>query len=265
MVGCLIFGTIISSFSIFAFFGNAFSNTGGSAIPNMFQLMFGTGGTYSGYYITWKSYGGMIALFVIQIINILVSLITWYICTKDNNNSQKVACGVFSILLSVTNTILSFCTIPMTGISSSFGVRLGAGPIIYSVLNIVSILVILVGIVGTFGKYSFNKGYVPSSEYKALKESKENNKRGDISEEERIDLISKYKSLLDSGAITQEEYDVKKKEILDRNTVPSKKGSVIPTNEEIDYEDLLKYKQMFEAGEITQEEYNEIRKKCNDQ
>ena len=35
-----------------------------------------------------------------------------------------------------------------------------------------------------------------------------------MSEDEKIELLTKYKKLLDDGVITQEEFDNKKKEIL---------------------------------------------------
>ena len=42
-------------------------------------------------------------------------------------------------------------------------------------------------------------------------------KGNEISEKAKVDAILKYKDLLDVGAITQEEYDKKKKELLDSN------------------------------------------------
>lgn len=43
---------------------------------------------------------------------------------------------------------------------------------------------------------------------------KESLPKQEISQEERLNLLLKYKSLLDNGVITQEEFDVKKKELL---------------------------------------------------
>ena len=82
MVVCIVIASIISMLSIFAFFGYAFSNTGGTAIPNMFHLMFGGSGTYEGYLIQWKQYGGMLFLFILQMVIIAVCLINFYICYK---------------------------------------------------------------------------------------------------------------------------------------------------------------------------------------
>lgn len=46
------------------------------------------------------------------------------------------------------------------------------------------------------------------------KEAKESLPKQEISQEEKLNLLLKYKSLLDNGVITQEEFDAKKKELL---------------------------------------------------
>lgn len=48
----------------------------------------------------------------------------------------------------------------------------------------------------------------------ANKEAKESLPKQEISQEERLNLLLKYKSLLDNGVITQEEFNTKKKELL---------------------------------------------------
>ena len=48
----------------------------------------------------------------------------------------------------------------------------------------------------------------------ANKESKESLPKQEINQEEKLNLLLKYKSLLDNGVLTQEEFDAKKKELL---------------------------------------------------
>lgn len=48
----------------------------------------------------------------------------------------------------------------------------------------------------------------------AENEAKEPSPKQEISQEEKLNLLLKYKSLLDNGVITQEEFDAKKKELL---------------------------------------------------
>ena len=68
-----------------------------------------------------------------------------------------------------------------------------------------------------------------------------NNERKGVSEEEKADAILKYKNLLDVGAITQEEYEKKKNELLD---------SKVTSIKEIENNDDLEEKQV----DRTQEE-----------
>lgn len=48
----------------------------------------------------------------------------------------------------------------------------------------------------------------------ANKEAKESLPKQEINQEEKLNLLLKYKSLLDNGVLTQEEFDAKKKELL---------------------------------------------------
>lgn len=48
----------------------------------------------------------------------------------------------------------------------------------------------------------------------AKNEAKEPSPKQEISQEEKLNLLLKYKSLLDNGVLTQEEFDAKKKELL---------------------------------------------------
>jgi len=221
MVGCFVAATIISAFSIFAFFGNAAANTGGTAIPNMFQLMFGGIGTYSGYTIAWKQYGGLTFLFVLEIIIIIMAVVTWCVCGIAYEDGPKVGCGIFSGICSLVALIISFCTLSITNIDPyGYGVTLGFGPIFYSILNIISVLLIACGVIYHFvseRRYTYTSRYTPRSTYGSSSyssSSSQETQKPKLSENEKADLLLKYKGLLDAGVITQEEFDSKKKEIL---------------------------------------------------
>lgn len=228
MVGCFVAATIISLLSLFAFFGNAFDNTGGTAIPNMFQLMFGGTGTYSGVTITWKRYGGLTFLFVLEIIIIIMAVVTWIVCKTAYDDSPKICCAIFSGICSLVALIISFCTLEITKVDPyGYGVTLGIGPIFYSVLNIISVVLINIGVIYHFvseNRYSYRSKYVPRSTYGSssytyssstkASTSTQTTQKPKLSEKEKVDLLLKYKGLLDSGAINQEEFDAKKKDIL---------------------------------------------------
>ena len=50
--------------------------------------------------------------------------------------------------------------------------------------------------------------------YMASKIFDEEGEKKELSEDEKIELIAKYKKLLDEGAITQEDFEAKKKDLL---------------------------------------------------
>lgn len=232
MVVCIVISGIIALLSIFAFFGHAFSNTGGTVIPNMFQLMFGGTGTYQGYVIQWKQYGGLTFLFVLQILIMIVAIISFFICynIKVNNGSEAHGELISAIMtvMSIAALIFSFCTLAITDIDPNGrnNVQLGFGPVFYSVLNIIIVILLIVGmflnrIEPSYNYRSRNNRYKPSTSFTysnstASSASQNNNLSTNptLSENEKVDLILKYKKMLDDGIITQEEFDKKKKELL---------------------------------------------------
>lgn len=229
MVGFFQAATIISALSIFAFFGNVFSYPGGKPIPNMFQLMLGGRETYSGYTIVWEPYGGLTFLFVLEIIIIIMAVVTWCVCRIAYDNGPKVWCGMFSGFCSLVAFIISFCTLSITKADPLKDIELGAGPILYSILNIISVLLITGGIIYHCvceSIYTYRIRYAPRSIYGSSSYTSSSKTRSSssaaqgtqkppkLSENEKADLFLKYKGLLDSGVITQEEFDSKKKEIL---------------------------------------------------
>lgn len=232
MVGFIVISGIIALLSIFAFFGNAFSNTGGILIPNMFQLMFGSSETYQSIIIEWKQFGGLTFLFVLQILIMIVAIISFFVCynikANDGEESHGVIVSVIMGLMSIVALIVSFSTLGITDINQDgyYNVQLGFGPIFYSILNIIIVVLLIIGIVldHTQPSYSYRSrtsSYRPStsSTYTnstASSASQNNNSstKPTLSENEKIDLILKYKKTLDDGIITQEEFDKKKKELL---------------------------------------------------
>lgn len=90
---------------------------------------------------------------------------------------------------------------------------LNIGPIAYSVLQII-VFLILVGLLIYY--FLDQNGYTYSTS-KATATVPVNNTSAKLKEEdEKIELISKYKKLMDEGAITEEEYNKKKEEILNK-------------------------------------------------
>ena len=208
MIVCLLLASLVSIFSIFAFFGDAFSNTGGIVVPNMFHLMFGlTQNTY-GVSIKWKGYVGLTILFVIQIIIMVIATFALYVASKIAKRDVKSATGAGVLgslgLFSIIALTLSFLTIQLTGgdVDASSGVGLGVGPIVYSCLHIMVVIIAIIGI-GLKNYQSAPVRWHPMhTTFKTPSES------------EKADLILKYKKMLDDGIITQEEFDKKKEDLL---------------------------------------------------
>ncbi len=240
MIACIVIAGIISLLSIFVFFGDAFSNTGGSVVPNMFHLMFGGNQTVNGYIIVWKRYDALTFLFVVQIIIMIMAIVAFCICYKIATDpyAEATAGKVISVImaiLSVVALITSFCTLQITNINTSSysDVKLGFGPVFYSILHIITGIILIIGIGLQFKEenaYLYSRSHTthrttstynrPTSSYtstsssQSSKPAQPSQQKPVLSENEKVDLILKYKKMLDEGVITQEEFDKKKKELL---------------------------------------------------
>lgn len=211
----------------------------------MYNLAFGTGG--------WKVVGGVLAIFLLGLFSIIASFAACIFKAQDNWNSslQKMALvfGVVSLLLSLTSGIMSFCVLPMMGLSGySNEVVLSGGAISYGVLALFSAICEFIGIClqgssmsdfvlpeyRSHSEYNGNAS-APAPAYtptpapavqpvakpepieqpapvaKPIEEPKE---AKEPSKEQTIKDIKAIKELLDSGAISQEEYDSLKKKYL---------------------------------------------------
>lgn len=249
MVACIVIASLLSFFSIFAFFGRTFGNDLNIG-PNMFDLMFGNDG--------WKRFDGMTVLFFVQILVMLVAIDGFFVAykvysqEKDEKSGKTVA--ALSIIFSLIATIMSFCTLPITETVDT-GARLGLGPILYSVLHILSIFIFITGILYSHSKNrlaikessqdivekayfssqmddeDYSKKYLESLKAnRDYLEAKSNNNASvktnstkrindkvleeKLTENEKAELIFKYKSMLDQGILTQEEFEAKKKQLL---------------------------------------------------
>ena len=231
MVACIVIAGIISILSIFAFFGDAISNTGGSVVPNMFHLMLGGKTTYQGYIIEWRQIGGLTFLFGIEIVMILLSCVAFYFAYKIKNDDideeKAVHLSSIQFMFAITATILSFSTLALSGTSgysSSSSVKLGFGPVFYGILSmIVAILHLIVIILsinsGVNYRVSRTSNYHSSSYYNPASSanrptSTPATSKPELSENEKADLLIKYKKLLDDGTITEEEFQQKKNKLL---------------------------------------------------
>ena len=274
-MGCFVIALIIGLSSIFCFFGSVFgynSTSGVSGeyakmVPNMFNLAFGSSGTYtsSGYIVKWEQFQGFVFLFNWQIIIMAIFIVALIHILYDKNYYSDIeycktinVYSAFLITLSLVACITSFCSLNMLGDSFSSSkkyVCLGVGPIIYSIMHILVIIFLLFQI---FYNYCINESIIyrsktpirrptPTSPYERQTPINSNSSnyshsinqqntysrpvnqssyqshvqsqtiqknKLELSEAEKIDLLIKYKKLLDEGILTQEEFDAKKKDLL---------------------------------------------------
>ncbi len=220
MTICFLIAGLFAIFSVFAFFGHAFSNTGTTINPSMFKLMFGIEGTYNGYVIYWKQFAGLTALFVLEIL-IIVLVLTGFIFLYLCKNKRKILVVIFSmlVLLCTTTSIMSFCTLSITNVNQDgfYEITLGVGPWIYSCMQLVSIALFVVGL--ALLNNAKKTMYLPSDRKLNNRVIENSNSSQDVNkseltENEKADLIIKYKKMFDDGILTKEEFETKKTELL---------------------------------------------------
>ena len=90
---------------------------------------------------------------------------------------------------------------------SYLDIRLGPGPIAYTTMNMVAIVLLIVGNILNLVNPTYR--YYNIEAYKS--QLKQNH---GLSESAKVDLIIKYKKMLDDGIITKEEFEQKKKDLL---------------------------------------------------
>lgn len=223
VTGLVIAGAIVAFCSLFCFFGPACSDST-SVIPSMFDLCFGNTKSYSGIFVRWYLIGGYTTLFVLQLLIMLGFIgVIFILLSNKKVNKKTVLCSITGLtIMSLVVMIMSFCAKAMLmlgGSTDTSSIGLGVGPIIYSVMYIVVIAILLVAIFNVYKEiknpseenqtvaYSYSNSH--SSNTNNLDQSKER-----LSESAKLDLLSRYKKLLDEGTITQEEFDAKKKDLL---------------------------------------------------
>lgn len=218
VIGCVITASIVAICSIFCFFGPAFSYVSGdsSIVPSMFNYMFGS----KKGLIIWEQKSGFIILFVLQLLIILGFIVTIFILNNKNKSNKLIMGSIIGlIVLSLVATIMSFCSISLTGIDSSL-INLGVGPIIYSVMHLVVIIILLVACFNFYTKEIQNPTVVENKStstqvnVNSSNTTESNQSKEVLSESAKIDLLNRYKKMLDEGTLTQEEFDAKKKDLL---------------------------------------------------
>jgi len=220
MLITLIAGSFISIVSILAFFGNVITVLGEPIGANMFDFAFGID--------PFLQQSGFTFLFVFQLIISLASIATFFIVYKIKNyempKSRIVITAGLSGILTLAGAIWGFCAKTMIpGINQVGGVSLGIGPVMYGILNIVATVIFGATILWyKFGTPASEVHRRPSYHHNRLSNnalgtntfSKKDDVNDNNTKADNLDLLMKYKKLLDDGIITAEEFEKKKNELL---------------------------------------------------
>ena len=120
--------------------------------------------------------------------------------------------------------------------------------------HIVLIMQSVVFMLALFTKYHYSKylkGEVPALNIPGLDAF---DKKTD-NYSDNLDLLLKYKDLFDNEVISQTEYEEKKREILNKLSLPAQITSVGKMSDDKKVELIQKYKELFDKGVISEEEF----------
>lgn len=234
MINCVIVACVVAIASILAFFGASITYPSSLNIdsPSMFKLMFGYTEEAYGYKVDVKACTGLTILFVIEILIIVLAIIALIIAYKSkkdplfSGDNESIIEKIIYLMIpfSLVACILSFATLGLTNNSTGTSdISLGFGPIIYSILQILVLIILFVAIYLNEVQNASKKNYYvkhqnTQSYLKPMNTVSSSvttaNKESALSEKEKLDLLTKYKTLLDSGVVTKEEFEKKKKDLI---------------------------------------------------
>ena len=150
-----------------------------------------------------------LALYLIALSSSVILSILYLVVGQEKLDKIVYYSSLLNGLIFLVCGILTFCVVPLCIGSSTYnsGVNIGTGSIFFGIFNIIL----------SFGAdavvYELNKKLKLSNEEEVTKEDDDEDDSS-ISEKEKVSLLKEYKSLLDSGAITEDQYNKKRDELL---------------------------------------------------
>lgn len=189
--------------------------------------MFGSKAKYGDYTVLWNRYSALTVLFVIQIAICIFACIEFVVEFKikkdDLDDDTTIYYFIPLALLSFAASIISFCTTDITNITISSDVKLGFGPIFYGILQLLVLFILSIkifcflkdkGISQSYKAQQKRNVYFASNTQTAKTAQETSESSTKISEQQKIEYLSKYKKMFDEGVITEEEFNKKKSELL---------------------------------------------------
>lgn len=149
---------------------------------------------------TWSN----TVIFFVQLIQMALSIFVFISVGKKYNNYKKIKyLRIPQISLAFIQILFAFLTTQIIGVPSGYGISLGAGPIMYAVTYLLFEVFIVLSFI-----------FVAKKDNNVSIEV--NNKHVNNNSTNNIDLLIKYKELLDKQIITKKEFEDKKKELLNK-------------------------------------------------
>lgn len=149
------------------------------------------------------------ALYLIALSSSVIISILYLVLGEEKLDKIAHFSSVLNGLIYLVCGILTFCVVPLCIGNNMYanGINIGTGSIFFGIFNIIL----------SFGSDAIT--YELSKKLKLDNEEETSNDKEDeeISsneEKEKISLLKEYKSLLDSGAITEDQYNKKRDELL---------------------------------------------------
>lgn len=198
----LALGIIVYSAWVLAFTKD--KSNGGQSLIKFLSVYVLASATYSFIAAVFTAINDYTSTVIVTLVLSILQLAVGIICALLTKKSPKIARIVLIVEFSLF-ALSEFLNIIFYIIASNFL------SMVTSMLVLTFEIVVLIALI-------LMKVEVENDEEESTplvkKEAKESLPKQEISQEERLNLLLKYKSLLDNGVITQEEFDAKKKELL---------------------------------------------------
>ena len=201
-----IFCILMLKFSTISVTSELIKMFGGTEPDNGFVWM-----RFESNFLDISSDEGAVVLFTVgplSIIQLIIGIValTSVVCNflkgKDDANKKHIVWGIISMsVYALEGIIIKFvCESELPSYVSEY-------------INTSSYIPLIIGVFLVIG-YNFSLKYLPDMNLSLGEVGVSSNSSVALNEAERMEALSKCKALLDSGVITQEEFDAKKKQLL---------------------------------------------------
>ena len=220
----MIWITILLGISLFLCFGEVFnfSNFGVDINMSVFDFMFGK--EMKDLPVQLPSDPKLTTSFVFWLLALIIciGLIAYYKKTISIDYKKYIGTQGFGCILVLISSILSFVSISEIGEGELVGAKAGWGIITYASVHMLVFVLLVICIFLNFREYKTYKASLkrrvtikPANSQVGNHVNKVNTSNLNVeSKSANLTLLKQYKDLYDSGVITEEEFNQKKKELL---------------------------------------------------